>query len=205
MIIVFCKKSRTETFLYCHYGAYFFLFSRFTKSLFQYFNTQQRIINKALLYLCFQMKRSILILVSIFLSALIVYSGSGVNAYFYCCNDCFDEGTAAVTEHKCCEVHHHHHLNGLITHYDDHRCDQNISAHPDACGVERISVDWSVASQNGFNLQPAIIDINFGHLFKTQNITFEPELDASVIKTPSQKPPNLSKDDYFSLLTILII
>lgn len=151
------------------------------------------------------MKKSILIITSIFLSALIVYSGSGVNAYFYCCNDCFDEGTAAVSEHKCCEIHHHHHLNGLVTHYDDHSCEQNFTTHPEECGVERFPVDWNFSTDNDIKLQPTIIDINSEYLFSAQDINDDSDIRETTFHIRSQKPPNLSKDDYFSLLTTLII
>ena len=142
---------------------------------------------------------------SIFLSVLIVYGGSGVNAYFYCCNDCRDQGTAAVSEHKCCEIHHHHHLNGLVTHYDDHLCDQTISNPADECGVERVSVDWSFYSDNTIKFQPTVIDIDFDYLYMIQDIEYDSDVQELATHTPSQKPPNLSKDDYFSLLTTLII
>ena len=151
------------------------------------------------------MKKSIHIFLGIFLATLMVYGGSGVNAYFYCCNDCRDEGTAAFVEHKCCDIHHHHHLSGFITHYEDHLCDQSISSHDDECGVERFSVDLSFSSDNDIKLQPAIIDINFDYLVAVQDITYDADIQNSANLTPSQKPPNLSKDDYFSLLTTLII
>lgn len=152
------------------------------------------------------MKKSILILISMFLSALIIYGGSGVNAYFYCCNDCRAEGFAAVIEHKCCEIHHHHHLNGLITHYDAHTCDQSILGHSGECGIERISADLNSPSYNTPNLQPIIINLNFNHLFtisNSENYAFDEDKSKSYFA--SQKPPNQSKSEYFSLLTTLLI
>lgn len=151
------------------------------------------------------MKKAITILMSIFLSALIVYGGSGVNAYFYCCNDCRTEGVAAVSEHKCCEIHHHHHLNGLVTHFDDHSCNQEMSVPMDECGVERFSMNLNFSSDNDIQFQPAVLDINSDYLYTFQNIEIGSNSKELTAHTPSQKPPNLSKDDYFSLLTTLII
>ncbi len=157
-------------------------------------------------YLCSPMRKGFYIFLSLFLSTLIMYSGSGVNVYFYCCNDCRAEGISAVAEHKCCEIHHHHHFGELITHYDDHACGQCVNDFTDACGVERITVKWTQSSTKNINLQPVILDLDFSVFFLSGQIELVSIDDQTEFTgKSSQKPPNLSKDDYFSLLTKLII
>ena len=92
-----------------------------------------------------------------------------------------------------------------MTHYDDHLCEQNISNHSDKCGVERISANLIFSADNEVQVQPAVIDIDFKCYSVTQDSDVEIDVIKSDIYIPSQKPPNLSKNDYFSLLTTLII
>lgn len=152
------------------------------------------------------MKKSLLTFVAVLLASLIAYSGSGVNIYFYCCNDCRAEGSKAVTEHKCCDVHHHHHLAGLVTHYDDHNCTQHISEVPDECGVERISVLWESSSNDQLQVHPVSFTLDQTLFVTAEDFRVQlPEIQFRHNYIPSQKPPNLSGEDYFSLLTTLII
>jgi hypothetical protein len=153
------------------------------------------------------MHNKIIIFIVTLLIATIVYGGSGVNMYFYCCNDCRTEGTAAITEQKCCEVHHHH-LGGLITHYSsDVSCAQQISTHPDACGVERILVNWDSYTASINRFQPLITNLEHP-LFQivddggNYSETLVQEINRF---DSSQKPPNLSQSDYFTTLSTLII
>ena len=153
------------------------------------------------------MNKTIITYIVTLLIATIVYGGSGVNMYFYCCDDCRTEGTSAITELKCCEVHHHH-LGGLVTHYtSDVSCAQQISEHPDACGVERILVNWDsfTASINYF--QPIITDLRHTLFDKVYDEENHSETVVQEIKLfdSSQKPPNLSKNVYFCTLSTLII
>lgn len=153
------------------------------------------------------MQRSISIFLGIFLSALIVYGGSGVNAYFYCCGDCRIAGPGAVVEHKCCEIHHHHHDGCAIPHEEDHECDQKVSEFGGECGVDRIRFDWQSFPGNQIQLQPTAINLN-NSLFSCHGHTVDIEELLSLSRYEyhqSQKPPDLSKEDYFSLLTTLII
>lgn len=153
------------------------------------------------------MKKGIHILLSFFLTALIIYGGSGVNAYFFCCDDCRAEGPNAVVKHKCCEIHHHHHLGGLITHQEEHVCSPYVVEAHGTCGVDRIHFDWQPSSDDQVQLQPLTVDLTrlpflvAGESGIAVNKLPEPHYPSK----RGQKPPNLSKDDYFSLLTTLII
>lgn len=154
-------------------------------------------------------KKSVFIFLSIFLSALVVYGGSGVNAYFFCCDTCRSEGASAIIEHKCCEIHHHHHLGGMITHIDEHQCDQHFTDHHDACGVDRIQFDWESqqTAKSTYQLQPLSVNLSSFIFLQAENVK---DIADSLPLPPrlnlrTQKPPNLSKDLYFDLLTTLII
>ena len=155
------------------------------------------------------MKKSALIFLCIFLSALIVYGGSGVNAYFFCCDMCRTEGASAIIEHKCCEIHQHHHLGGMITHIDEHQCDRHFTEQHDACGVNRIQFDWETQQtvKSMLQLQPLLVDLGDFIFLQAEdaphiaeNLPLPPKLNLR-----TQKPPNLSKEIYFDLLTTLII
>lgn len=151
------------------------------------------------------MQRSASILLGIFLSALIIYGGSGVNAYFYCCGDCRVAGPSAVVEHGCCEIHQHD--GCAISHEEGHECDQMISELGGECSVDRIQFDWQSSQENQLQLQPTVINLN-NNIFSYNGYTMgiEEQLSSSTwCYRQSQKPPDLSKEDYFSLLNILII
>ena len=151
------------------------------------------------------MKKKLFAFIALLLIGAVVYGGSGVNVYFFCCNDCRTEGVNAVLEHKCCEIHHHHHLGGLITHYDDHSCTRHLSEASDEYGVERVSYSWSSYTHQ-IDIQPVFHYLT-NDLFL---VNAEPEILANVYSSiphysDTQKPPNLSEDIYFDLLNTLII
>lgn len=153
------------------------------------------------------MQRNAFILLSIFLSVLISYGGSGVNTYFYCCGNCRADSRSTAVEQECCEVHPHHHESCLLSYHDDHNCDQSVRHTHGECSVDRIEFDWQSSQGNRIELQPKVIDLNYIFFFPMEQLT-----DMIAYLSPvsrwerqSQKPPDLSKEDYFSLLTLLII
>ncbi|WP_298649382.1 hypothetical protein [uncultured Proteiniphilum sp.] len=153
------------------------------------------------------MQRSVSVFFGIFLSALIVYGGSGVNTYFYCCDDCRTEGSAAVMEHECCEIHHPGHDGCAVPHNEDHVCIQFVREFHGECGVYRIKFDWQSFQGSQTQLQPTVIDLN-NTLFSCtgRDIAIGEHLSPTPCgNRQTQKPPDLSKEDYFSLLTTLII
>lgn len=152
------------------------------------------------------MKRSIHILLTLILSALIVYGGSGVNAYFYCCDDCRSEGSEVITAHRCWEIHSHEHEATSTDHshsVGNHLCE--VGSH-DNCGVERIAFSWEPSTRHQ-ELQPQAIDLG-AVPFLLHATTHPDEVDTVIISPPEtkcQKPPNLSSEVYLTLLTTLII
>ncbi|MDO5665083.1 MAG: hypothetical protein Q4G63_07495 [Bacteroidia bacterium] len=154
------------------------------------------------------MKKKLFTLIALLLAGVIAYGGSGVNIYFFCCNDCRSEGVNAVIDHKCCEIHEHHHLGGFITHIDEHKCDEHIAVNHDACGINRIFFDWQSVTKNQLQLQPHFLYLGDFIFLSTPNADLgisENLVEPPLINRRTQKPPDLSKDDYFSLLTTLII
>lgn len=142
------------------------------------------------------MKKVLAAIFSLMLALVIAFVGSGVNVYFYCCDDCRSEGTAAVAEHRCCEVHQHdfENLAGCKV----------ASGHHDCCSVERVSLDTNISSTQ-INLAPIILFVdNFFFVPKTEEIAPDPYL--TVFKySDTQRPPNISEEVYFSQLSVLII
>ncbi len=151
------------------------------------------------------MKKKIFTLIALLLTAIVIYGGSGVNMYLFCCDDCRDEGAAAVIEHKCCEIHHRH-SDDSTEHQEDYLRDLNIHDSHGECGIERVSVNWTYSLGKTHNLSPVIIFlpdlVSFTNIF---NLSLFYDSQSNTFETNSQKPPNLSKEVYFNLLTSLII
>jgi hypothetical protein len=153
------------------------------------------------------MKKNILTFLAVLLASLIAYGGSGVNIFFYCCDDCRAEGVEAVIGDTCCELHHHHHLNGLITHFDEHTCNQHLAGTPEECGVERISVLWESTSNNNPGVEPLSFYLahSLSALIPSAKLSSDVTPLIGSVNPATQKPPHQSKAEYFSLLTTLII
>jgi hypothetical protein len=153
------------------------------------------------------MKKNFLTFLAVLLVSLIAYGGSGVNIFFYCCDDCRSEGPEAVIGGTCCELHHHHHLNGLITHFDEHTCNQHLADAPDECGVERISVLWESTSNNNPGVEPLPFYLvhSLSALIPSAKLSSDVTPLIGSVNPATQKPPHQSKAEYFSLLTTLII
>lgn len=152
------------------------------------------------------MKRKLFTLLVLLLSVVIMYGGSGVNAYFFCCDDCRNAGLTAVIEQKCCEIHHEHHSGEVITYYGGHACGEEFDL-ADVCGVERIQVKWTQSTSEEINLQPVVTELDFCSTLAARQTQYQPVLpiQPEYVNRHSQKPPNLSRKDYSSLLTVLII
>lgn len=152
------------------------------------------------------MKKKLFTLIALLLTAIVIYGGSGVNMYFFCCDDCRDEGVAAVIEHKCCEIHQHHHLDDSTEHQYDYLRDLNIHDSHGECGIDRVSVNWTFSADKTLDLNPVVIFLPDLVLFADiyDNFIID-DSQTNSFETKSQKPPNLSKEVYFNLLTTLII
>lgn len=88
------------------------------------------------------MKRTFLhIIISVFLSAMFLYAGTGYNLTHYCCNDCKNAGMEAVAEMSCESIHEQHCHDANTTHEHSkvtHACFHTLTK---GCDVERLTVD----------------------------------------------------------------
>jgi hypothetical protein len=148
------------------------------------------------------MKKAIHILLSLFLSALIFYGGSGVNVFFFCCDKCQAEKATVVAIFvgiQCCSDSQKDSNNACCS-----RCQTEGEV---CCSVDRIEFDWQLSSRNQTQLQPLSNDLD-SSIFLLAHKT-KPTTDAlllyRLLNRQSQIPPHLSKNDYFDLLCTLII
>jgi len=162
-------------------------------------------------YLCNQqMKKGLTLLVSMLLAAVIVYGGSGVNVYFFCGNDCCNgKGFAVLTGCDCGNMTGGHKCECCMPMDEAKGCCSMSDAAGDhsrhTCKMERISVNWQPVQSEKWVSNPASFHLFFDSVRPSIN-PLESVCDTSPWQqTASQKPPNLSKDLYFSLLNILII
>lgn len=145
------------------------------------------------------MKKFLSISLTILLAIVITYAGSGINAYSFCCEDCHTIGVEAVTGDKCCDIHH----DDFSSKHDDAACDNSH----DQCSLDRLDIDLQNVSTVKSQTQTYIkhLDVHFTTLFTSYNKVIQEDKTIIGFVTQSQKPPNLSKQIYFSLLEILII
>ena len=147
------------------------------------------------------MKKFLSISLVFLLAFVITYAGSGVNAYSFCCDDCHSFGIEAITAEKCCDIHHDNNSS------DQERYDsENSYQHThQKCSIERFDIDIedtsieSNLSQTTIKMLETLYPI-LPHLSK--QYTESKDIDRFVTRT--QKPPNMSKDVYFSLLETLV-
>ncbi|MDR1516812.1 MAG: hypothetical protein LBS52_01715 [Dysgonamonadaceae bacterium] len=155
------------------------------------------------------MKKSLSILLSLFLTAIIVYGGSGVNVYFFCGSDCRHANDSAVLAgHSCGNETGEHSCTCCASMNEAEGCCATPTSADDtrtACNVERVSVNWQPVQSEKLLANPVSFDLFSDFAQHTTNQSVVIRNLTPWQQTASQKPPNLSKDDYFSLLNILII
>jgi hypothetical protein len=146
------------------------------------------------------MKKSIYIFLAVFLSVLTFWGGSGVNAYFFCCENCRINRVDIIigNENSCCDSHEEIQTANMIA-CADHR--------DECCGVNRISFAWYSDSNNQIDLQPLSIDLDHSIFLSAHEARAAIDILPlyHLLNRQSQIPPDLSKNDYFDLLCTLII
>lgn len=150
------------------------------------------------------MKKFLSISVSFLLAFVITYAGSGINAYSFCCDECHTYGIEAIAGDVCCDIHHDDESSSeQNTLENEDTCD---SLHEEQCLLVRLDIDPQNAPSERIKTQTTIkkLDISFTYLFYLSNKRVKDETITAYI-TQTQKPPNLSKLVYFSLLETLII
>ena len=136
------------------------------------------------------------------LAIVITYVGSGINAYSFCCDDCYSFGVEAVTSNKCCDIHQDEYSSEQASSDNTPSCE---SSH-EHCSIERLDIDTEdiYFETNQSQLSVKVLDTLFPTLPYLSNEEIAIKEDTGFI-TQTQKPPNLSNLVYFSLLEILII
>ena len=162
--------------------------------------------------------------VTLMMAALIFYGGAGVNLILYCCNLCRSEGLEAVSNDKCCEIHHHHHAGNHQIHHASGCCEHESNActeenHIDriqdycdlqddqstgeCCSFERISFDWSVQSKQETCFSPLTFDLFSCNLSVFTSVDLR--LSNKILSQIPHGPPIIFPRDYLSILTALLI
>ena len=136
------------------------------------------------------------------LAVAITYAGSGINAYSFCCDVCYTVGVEAITSSICCDIHQDECTP------EENNSDNTTSSENshEECSIERLDIDTEDISfeTNQSKLSIKVLNTLFSTLPYLSNEEIEVKEVTGFI-TQTQKPPNLSKNDYFSLLEILII
>lgn len=131
------------------------------------------------------MKKATTYLFVFILAALVFYGGAGVNIISYCCSDCRTEGAEVLLDNVCSDVHEHDHGDAM------------------SCDIERVDFDWTYASSQWLDLQPAVFDL-FSFGIPDISLILAPILNKLTSITPTG-PPFLCPRIYLSLLTTLLI
>lgn len=148
------------------------------------------------------MKKFLSLSLTLLLTFVITYAGSGINAYSFCCEDCHTYGVEAIAEDKCCDIHHDDDSSEQDFSDDNAFCE---SSH-DQCTLERMDIDPQDIStdRNQTEISIKVLDISFATLPYLSNQITEDETNTGYV-SETQRPPNLSKLVFFSLLETLII
>ena len=147
------------------------------------------------------MKRFLFISLTFLLAIVITYAGSGINAYSFCCDDCYTYGLEAIVADKCCDTHHNEFSSEQVA--NDNAASMNTHEH---CSLERLDMDLqsNPTEQSQTQISVEQLDITFTTLlYQLNRIELDETITGYVSQT--QKPPNLSNLVYFSLLETLII
>mgnify|MGYP001413803280 CR=1 FL=1 len=148
------------------------------------------------------MKKYLSISLIFLLTIVITYAGSGINAYSFCCDVCYTVGVEAITSNACYDIHQ-----------DECTREENNSGNTtssesshEECSIERLDINTENISfeTNQSKLSIKVLNTLFSTLPYLSNEEIEVKKATGFI-TQTQKPPNLSKNDYFSLLETLII
>ena len=153
------------------------------------------------IYLC-DMKKFLSTTFCLLLAFVITYAGSGINTYSFCCKDCQTYGVEAITGHKCCDVHEEDCSSSEQDTKQNAFC---VDTHQQ-CELDRLNLDLQdVSAENGqFNIKTPVLTPLFVATLQNLMVLSENEpLTGYVSQT--QKPPNLNRLVYFSLLETLII
>lgn len=147
------------------------------------------------------MKKLLSISLTILLAIVMTYAGSGVNVYSFCCEDCHSYGIEAIANDMCCDIHHNNCSTEQVA--DDNASCTDAQGH---CSLERLDIDLQndLSKESQTLIAIKQLDLTFTTLLYHLNIIEQDETISGYV-SQTQKPPNLSKHIYFTLLETLII
>ena len=147
------------------------------------------------------MKKFLSISLITLMAIVVTYAGSGINAYSFCCDDCHAYGIEAIVGEGCCDIHEDE-CSTEQESKDNAICD---SSHQQ-CSLDRLDIDLQDFSteRSKTHISVKVLDISLTTHLPHLNQNTEGEFITGYI-SQTQKPPNLSKLIYFSLLETLII
>ena len=154
------------------------------------------------------MGKGLFTIIALSLSTIIIYGEVRISSYFCCCCDCQNEEITYIIKHQCCKIHCYSHWNGLLQHDDQTDKEYRVSCEQthETCGFQHSLMNWILSVQNNNQIQPQIISLGeFRPHSYSNKRTYFPLGEAKILKDISCKPPNLSKEIYFSLLSLLTI
>ena len=176
------------------------------------------------MYLCTSMKKIFTYPVSLILAALIFYGGAGVNLISYCCNLCRSEGIEAVSNDKCCEIHHHHHTGNHQIHHMSGCCELVCNTHSEdnhnnriqdycglqddqstgeCCSFERINFEWNIRNLSKQETCFSFLTLDLFSCIRLTSVDLR--LANKIHSQIPHGPPIVFPRDYLSILTVLLI
>lgn len=158
-------------------------------------------------------KRRIHIFIALLVAATVVYGGTGINVYSFCCKNCqinaitlplTSEKGCCGTEHEPSAHHEHNDEDGCCANKSKAKTETLPTSTKSTCNIERISVDWKL-SQSEQLITPLVPLVLFAINPIEWRYSFVEYPVLRLYHTNSQPPPNISEQTYFDLLNTLII
>jgi hypothetical protein len=146
------------------------------------------------------MKKTVTVVLILFLACIVGYGGAGVNYINYCCHECAVQGVDAVVNDLCCETHGHDHVNFMNEKGEVFRHDGDCLN----CGLKRVKFEWTDDTDDMPVIQVPSFDLSYLSSDIIQSLI--PAVPVySHCFVPLDGPPILCPRVYLSLLTTLLI
>lgn len=133
------------------------------------------------------------------MASLVLYGGTGINVYSFCCEDCQDAGLDVLTGDKCCEIHGHSHEDIIL--FEDGN--KHVGHEQEmCCNLKRLEHDWNSVDVYTPLVKPFITDLFDAGL---PALSIVPLPFTREIHTVMPTGPPLPPRTYLNLLTTLLI
>ena len=146
------------------------------------------------------MKKTVTVVLILFLACIVGYGGAGVNFINYCCQECAVQGVDAVVNDLCCETHGHDHVNFMNEKGEVFRHDGDCLN----CGLKRVKFEWTDDTDDIPVIQVPSFDLSYLSSDIIQSLIPAAPVYSHCF-VPLDGPPILCPRVYLSLLTTLLI